>query len=102
MGAAVGRDSLSWIVTRLVPSANVMVPAQEINLAELDDIVSHLLELLAEDDAESSDYFSVHERLLQLAFPAQNKALHEAMCNYDFADAFNILKEAATQRQIIS
>jgi two-component system sensor histidine kinase/response regulator len=87
--------------TRLVPSADIVVPAQEINPAELENIVLHLTELLADDDAESSEYFTVHSGLLQLAFPAEFKQLHEAMNKYDFVGALNLLKQAAAQRRMI-
>ncbi|MGZ5628437.1 MAG: response regulator [Methylobacter sp.] len=85
---------------RLAPSADVVVPTQEIDAAKLEQVIVHFAQLLADDDAESNDCFSAHTGLLHAAFPAQFKRLQQAMRNYDFEDALNILKEASAQRQI--
>jgi CheY-like chemotaxis protein len=87
------------------PTANTRIDTpmltQEIDQAILQKVVVELINLLADDDAEAVNYFAKNEKLLHGVFPIQFKLLQKWVCNYDFVDALNTLKQAAAQKQII-
>ena len=73
----------------------------EVDQVKLQTVVLRLANLLADDDAESTDYLAKHNTLLNTDFPTQFTSLQKSVGDYDFTGALNTLKQAAAQWQII-
>jgi two-component system sensor histidine kinase/response regulator len=68
-----------------------------IDRQELATVTTSLRALLAEDDAEALELFTLHAELLSAAWPADFARLEQAIRGFDFGQALSILKQAYAQ-----
>jgi len=81
------------------PAATAKESLARVDRERLAAVTARLLALLAEDDAEASEYFAQHKELLRAAWPADYAQLEQAIREFDFALALSLLKRADASGQ---
>ena len=97
---ALTEKHLSSLVTALAAwfAAHALAPAAPLpGQQQIEEVVARLSALLAEDSAESTHVFADNAQLLQAAFPAIFKSLENAIRNFNFESALEILRGVASR-----
>ena len=95
--------ALSVSLTQMIDGIEAWLPqdgrehAVETDAASLTAIVSHLMHLLRENDAEAGDVCSKSAPVLKKAFPGHWDKIEERINQYEFEEALKWLAEAAQQ-----
>jgi two-component system sensor histidine kinase/response regulator len=95
--------SLAALLTELeakLPPEDAAAPVQAVDRQALAVACSQLAKLLAEDDAAALHLFSLHEPLLEAAFPEEFHAIRNAVRSFDFATAKTALNQACRRIDI--
>ncbi len=67
-----------------------------INKEDVRQVVTHLCKLLADGDAEASQYYETNKGMLQTVLSQEFVQFDLALRNYDYETALGILTGAAT------
>ncbi len=80
-------------------STDTLLQPEDLNRQRLATVSVRLASHLAAHDAEAVDCFVEHSSLLRAAYPAQHAALQEAIADFEFEKALNLLQTAISSAQ---
>jgi two-component system sensor histidine kinase/response regulator len=85
----------AWFVSQAGNASSEKVA----NCADVIQIATHLRELLADHDAEASQYYATNKMSLLAVLSRESGSLDKAMRTYDYEAALAILKEITTDNE---
>ncbi|MES2259600.1 MAG: response regulator [Pseudomonadota bacterium] len=79
-----------------LPPEQAEAPAPAVDTALRDSVCQQLSLLLADDDAQAEKILAEHQALLAAAYPQHFRRLQQAVAQFDFETALDVLGEAAS------